>query len=122
VSLSYRAMTPYRMVAPRPPEATDADMVRFAARARRGRYRQRAAALAVIGSLCIGPALPLFAPARWVAINGQAPSPLARWGRMGRLPAQASVLWPGMCGPDRYQSSETRFALDVAGLEECPWF
>ena len=115
-------MTPYRMLPPRSPEAPDGEVVRFAATARRERCRQRVAALVVLGSLCVGPALPLFAPARWIAVNGPPPSPLARWDRKGRVPVQASVLWPGMCGPDRYESSETRFALDVAGLEECPWF
>jgi hypothetical protein len=122
VSISCRTMTPYRMLAQRSPEAPDADVARFAARARRDRCRQRAAALAILAALCAGTALPLFAPAQRVAINGQAPSPLVQRDRMGRLPVQASVLWPGMCGPDRYESSETRFALDVAGLEECPWF
>jgi len=80
------------------------------------------AALAVLTALCVGAALTPFARAMWIAGNGELPSSLAGWDRARRLPVQASVLWPGMCGADRYQSPETRFALAVAGLEECPWF
>jgi hypothetical protein len=117
------SMTPYRMPALPAPGEPDADVTRFAARVRRGRSLQRAVGLAVLALLCFGAIIPLAAPAVRVAGDGAPPSTPAPWGRRGRrLPVQASVLWPGMCGPDQYMSQETQFALAVAGFERCPWF
>jgi len=76
----------------------------------------------VLALLCVVPVVPLAAATREAAGSGAPPSPLARSSRTGRLPVQASVLSPGMCGPDRYQSHETQLALAVDGLEECPCF
>jgi hypothetical protein len=101
------------MSAPPRPEKPDADLVRFASSVRRARRLHRAAGLATLALLCVGAIAPLALPS---------PPPQIRWSRPGRLPVQASVLFPGMCGPDPSDSPDTRFALAVAGLDQCPWF
>ncbi len=113
-------MTPYRMPALPASVEPDEDVARYAARVRRGRCLQRAVGLAVLALLCFGAVMPLTAPAERVPRVGAPPATRTRWGQMRRLPVQASVLWPGMCGPDEHLSEETQFALAVARLDECP--
>lgn len=76
----------------------------------------------MLSLLSFGAIYPFTAPAVRVGRVGVSPSPPTRWDQTGRLPVQASVLWPGMCLPERCQRPETQFALAVAGLDECPWF
>jgi hypothetical protein len=111
-------MAPYRTTAPRLPREPDADVTGFAARVRQGKRLQRAGGLAVLALLSLGPLVPFVQHVARHEAPSSTPMP---WGQPGRLPVHASVLWPGMCNPDYYDSEQTRFALSVAQLEECPW-
>jgi hypothetical protein len=109
-------MTPYRACAAPRAELIEADVVRFGVRMRRARRLRRAGVVTTLAALWVGLVVSVH------GLGRGSPPPTARRAEVGYLPVQVLQVTPGMCAPGQHDRGETRFALAVEGLDECPWF